>query len=88
MDSIQALFPEYKVTSEQITGTDMLYTDGFASCSDFKLIFRKTHIEYTAYIQGREVMGFPHQKDLYDRLCQLLPLIQILPGHFVEPLLQ
>jgi hypothetical protein len=88
LQGIQALFPEYTVTSEKITGADMLYTDGLASSSDLKFVFRKTHIEYTAFIQGKEVMGFPHQKEIYDRLLRFLPFIQIPPGHFVEPLLQ
>ena len=48
------------VSVEQITGDDMLYTDGDASVSDAKIVFPG----YTVYIQGMKLVAYPNRKEL------------------------
>lgn len=62
---LQDMYPGISVTIEKITGADMIYTDGDASSTDGKVVFRKNGItDYTVYIP--QVIAYPNRKE-YDR---------------------
>jgi hypothetical protein len=82
---LQLLFPEYTISSEMITGTDMYSTDGFASSYQVKLVFRRNGVEYTCFIHDKQIMGFPRRPDLDERILHWISSINPQQGHFVEP---